>query len=372
MDTLTHALVGAAISDAAFRDRLGPRATSFALLAAALPDLDLLLYFVNPDQSWMWHRGYTHAIPVFFLLAPLLGLIGHFLGRKKARYPKGGRWLSWTVLAFLCLLSHTLLDLVTSWGTMPLLPFSDARLSWDLVPILDIFLTSVAAGSFALNRLLRWERVDEFLNPLAYPIVHEYPGRRWAATWFSRIAMLLLAAYMGVAVAQNAQTIRLAEKELAAQGVTGVQEVRALPIMFTYLAWGIVARDGEGNFHRALFSSYAPRPLQFTKVAGPSADPEVSQALASPDGQRFAWFTQNLFTARREVDASGQPVVLLQDIRFPVLGPSSQRGAGINLWKTAEGDSFQSTRLHPSISWSDIKAEVFRLWRLTRYGETDW
>ncbi len=263
MDTVTHALVGAAISDCWFRKRLGPVATPFAIAVASLPDADVVTRLISRESFLLHHRGITHSFLAMIVAAPLLGLAGAALAKR-------GGWKEWGGLAFLCLLSHTLLDLLTGWGTMPLLPFSSARLAWDVLPIIDLFLLGVTGASFVLNRLFRWERVDSFINPLVYPVVHRHPGRQRAADWAARIALVLVFLYILVGVQQNRQAVRLATETLARGGVEAA-EVRALPIFLTYIAYEITAREADGTLHTALYSSYAGGEMRF-RTHAPGGD----------------------------------------------------------------------------------------------------
>lgn len=320
MDTLTHALAGAVVSDACFRRKLGPIATPFALIVAASPDVDIITYFISPQSAWANHRGYTHAFFLMLLAASVIGWIGWRLSGRQ-----GGGWTRWAFLALLCLCSHTIIDLVTSWGTMPWLPFSRSRESWDIAPILDVFTFSVTATSFLANRLLRFERVDTFLNPLAFSVVHRHPGRQKAADWTARIALGLLVCYLLVGWRQNRQVVDLARRELAATGVRA-EEVRALPLMFTYIAWGIVARDAEGTLYNAVYSTYAPKPMRFVRFPS-DRGPEVERALATPEGKMFAWYSQGMYAARLETverDGVTRREVHLCDRRFFALSHSYQ------------------------------------------------
>lgn len=361
MDTLTHALVGAAISDSWFRRRLGPVATPFALAAASLPDLDVLTYFVSPEYAWAYHRGYSHSFFIMLLAAPLLGLAGWRIARK------AGDWRLWSLLAVLCLFAHTILDLATSWGTMPWLPFSSARVSWDIAPILDAFVFSLAAASFLANRLLRWERVDYFVNPLKYPVVHSHPRRRRAADYVGAIAVSLIAVYLLIGWHQNRQTVRVARDELAKAGVAAV-EVRALPILFTYLSWDIVARDGEGTVYNAAFSSYAPEPMRFT--AYPTRDSEaIRRVLASPEGRLFAWYAQGMYVAesRSDGDGGGETVTLRDRRFFTLLRPETARFA-MDFTLDGSGDVKSAAARQLGFQGVDIEAELRALYQLTRFG----
>lgn len=364
MDTVTHTLVGTAISDCYFRRRLGPTATPFALIVSAMPDLDLLAYFISPEYAWLHHRGYTHSFLPMLLISPLLGCAGYFLSRRQ------GTWGQWTLLAVLCLFCHTVIDLVTSWGTMPWLPFSNARVSWDIAPILDVFVFSLSAASFIANRLLRWEKVEHFLNPLAYPLVHRHPGRQRVADWFGRAAVILMVIYLVFGWHENRQTVRIAREELAAAGINAV-EVRALPIMFTWVAWGIAARDAEGTVYNAVYSSYAPKPMRFTKYPM-SKDSVVRQAIESPEGKLFAWYAQDMFTATVDESGSEGKKVLLVDRRFfnltrPDLPRFAMEFGGFPAGRN--NGAFLTASNRRGFGGVDLRAEAESLWRLLIDGE---
>ncbi len=371
MDTLTHSLLGAAISDSSFRRRLGPAATPFALAAAALPDIDLLARFFSAHSVWTSHRGYTHSFLPMTLAAPLLGYAGYRLSGRR------GTWGGWTLLALLCLFSHTLLDLATSWGTMPLLPFSNARLSWDIAPILDVFMLALTAASFVANRVLRRERVDAFINPLMFPVVHRHPHRQRAGDWIGRVAVALAAAYLLVGWQQNRQTVRTAREELAKRGVTAV-EVRALPIMFTYIAWGIAARDAEGTVYNAAHSSYAPRPMRF--LAFPTLPRDaVERVLSTPEGGVFAWYSQDMYVAERaaaEAEAAGGTAdagtvtTTLADRRFFTLTHPEAPRFALTLTQDAASGRVLSARRERMGGFRDqgVREEMRRLWELLWTG----
>lgn len=362
MDTVTHALVGAAISDCWFRKRLGPVATPFALAMAALPDVDILTYFIAPEYAWAYHRGITHSFFPMIVAAPILGGAAHILSRKRAT------WLLWTLLALFCLFSHTIIDLVTSWGTMPWLPFSNARVSWDVAPILDVFIFSVTCASFVANRILRWERVETFLNPLRYPVVHEHPRRRRAADWVGKITVSLAVLYLLLGWHQNRQTVRLARLELARIGVEAV-EVRALPIMFTYVAWDIVARDADGVVYNAVHSSWAPRPMRFSRYPTlPAGD--IAREMATPEGKLFAWYSQGMYVTDRQ-DRPGGSTVTFRDRRFFTLTDPAASRFVMKFDKDPTGAVLQARAVQMGFDGVDIKEELNRLWDLTRYGFAD-
>ncbi len=367
MDTVTHALVGAAVSDSYFRRRLGPAATPFALLAAAAPDIDSFTYFVSTEMALANHRGYTHSLLPIVLAAPLLALAGHAIANGRARWRSGWTesWALWTVLALLCLLSHTLFDLMTSWGTMPLLPFSNARLSWDILPIIDAFLLAVTGASFVANRILRREKVDTFINPLVYPVVHRHPGRQRAGDLLGKIAVALVVVYILLGWQQNRQAVRIATETLRAQGVRTV-DVRALPVLLTYIAYDIAALDGEGAVHNSAYSSYAGNDMRF-RTYPPLPPAETARELESPEGKFFAWYTQGMFVSARAEGAEGKGIVLRDRRFFRVTDPDASRFETTFLYDSAGNRSVARLR-QQAYGRMDIRAELSALWRLTWEG----
>lgn len=133
MDPLTHMLTGAAVADATGASKtLGNKALAFSMVLAAMPDIDFLPALVaafpaNPfsdrlfdaNVARLYHRGYTHALPLLTLAGIVFGAAAwRWLGEKK----RLGLWLS---LAVAALYSHTLLDMAN--GAVRLwLPFDGA------------------------------------------------------------------------------------------------------------------------------------------------------------------------------------------------------------------------------------------------------
>ncbi|MCC8181047.1 MAG: metal-dependent hydrolase [Planctomycetes bacterium] len=378
MDTVTHALLGAAISDTWFRKRIGPVATPFALAAAALPDIDIFYAFVSPESVWLHHRGYTHSLLPMLIASPFIGLVGYLLGRR------GAAWATWTLLALVCLFSHTLLDVVTSWGTMPFLPFSNARVSWDLFPIVDAFVFSVLAASFVLNRILRWERVDHFLNPLAFPIVHKHPRRQQWSIRIAAAAMILFSLYFVIGILQNRQMVRKAGRELAAAGFDAV-EIRALPHILTFISGTAVARDADGAIASGQYSTYAPGPIDF-RIHPANDGPLAREALASPWGRQFYWYAQGMVEAREtapqsdasengegaENPANDTPTVRLLDRRFPILNNPEQTRFTMDIHFDSHGRPIAGQADSAGRpTFGDLKDELRLWWQLTWTGKMD-
>lgn len=163
MDNLTHGLLG--LSIAALRRRRpgddpaaasrAQRATLLAcLLAAELPDLDALWPAPNPVlHALQAHRGISHALLLAPLWAALATAVSRLLYREERTAPLFGYALGAVVIA------HLVADAWTGWGTRLLLPFSDARVTWDWMVVVDpVFTLPLLLGALFALWQRRWWR----------------------------------------------------------------------------------------------------------------------------------------------------------------------------------------------------------------------
>ena len=120
MDSFTQIILGAAVAEVFLGKKLGNRAAIYGAIIGTIPDLDILFgRFYDPISAIEMHRGFSHSILFFALLAPLLG----FLIKKIEK--KSGVTVSKAMLAaFLCLFTHAILDAFTTWGTQLFWPHS--------------------------------------------------------------------------------------------------------------------------------------------------------------------------------------------------------------------------------------------------------
>jgi membrane-bound metal-dependent hydrolase YbcI (DUF457 family) len=122
------------------------------MLGAIFPDSDVFRDIFSHDDLLVisWHRSITHSL----LCLPAFALLLAALTRWVAR------WRKWDAPSFLVLtgiyaagiLSHILLDLVTSFGTMVWSPLKWSRPAWDLIFIVDFTFT----GILLVPQILAW------------------------------------------------------------------------------------------------------------------------------------------------------------------------------------------------------------------------
>ena len=133
MDSLTQAALGAAIGEATLGKHIGNKGAVLGAIVATIPDLDVALYlFYDKFEMLSIHRGFSHSI-VFSMIGAFL--IAYVLQRIK--WTKMVSYLKLWIFTWLTLFTHILLDAFTSYGTQLFLPFTDRRISFDSINIVD-------------------------------------------------------------------------------------------------------------------------------------------------------------------------------------------------------------------------------------------
>jgi membrane-bound metal-dependent hydrolase YbcI (DUF457 family) len=161
MDTITHGIAGALIAKAAFGGRdlvsaeeMGKRriATWALTIGAVFPDSDVIREFFssNPMLIITWHRSITHSLlclPIWSVI--LASVTGAVARRRKWEAPS---FLTLTGIYAIGILSHIILDLLTSFGTMVWSPLEWSRPAWDVLFIIDFTFTAI----LLIPQLLAW------------------------------------------------------------------------------------------------------------------------------------------------------------------------------------------------------------------------
>lgn len=129
MENLAHALMGRRIGQLSVFQRVGPRAALIGMIAANVPDLDVIVYAFNRDLGTWQHRGCTHSLLGWPVIAAL-GAAATFYRLRTGRFRDHlGLWAAGVA-------SHAALDVPTTWGTQLLWP-NDTRFGLELIFIVD-------------------------------------------------------------------------------------------------------------------------------------------------------------------------------------------------------------------------------------------
>ena len=136
MDSFTQIVLGVSVAHVALNKNVSTKKIFLlGTIVATLPDLDIYIakIFNDPLTEVEIHRSFSHSI-IFFIL---FGFLLTFL-IKKWFVEVSKKQLYITI--FLILLTHSLLDVFTTWGTQLLWPFPK-KFALKSVFVVDLFFT---------------------------------------------------------------------------------------------------------------------------------------------------------------------------------------------------------------------------------------
>lgn len=136
MDNLTHTLVGVLLARAGL-NKLTPRGTLLAAIAANAPDFDAISLVGGVSTYFAYHRWMTHAIVAIPLVAVLPVLIVAAIGRQKLP------WIRAWLVSMTAICSHLLLDLTNPYGIRLFLPWSESWPALDITNVVDLWIWAI-------------------------------------------------------------------------------------------------------------------------------------------------------------------------------------------------------------------------------------
>lgn len=183
------------------------------------PDLDVLIRSSSdPLLALEFHRQFTHSLLAIPIIGGLAGLLAYaLLGRRWRISMCQAVW--WGILG--CA-THGVLDGCTSYGTQLLWPFSDRRIAWDLISVVDPL----------------------FTVPLAIAV---FIAARRTAKWFTVAGAVWVVTYLGVAAIQHDRAIRLGQ-DIAAERGHDVLRLEAKPSFGNLIVWKVVYETDDGFY----------------------------------------------------------------------------------------------------------------------------
>jgi inner membrane protein len=286
LDTLTHALSGALLARATAPKNAPPRSLprriAAGFFAAAAPDLDFVIGFIGPVEYVLNHRGVTHSI----LLLPVWALLYSWVLAKILREPGG--WRALYGVTALCLLAHIVGDLITSFGTIILAPFSDWRAAIGTTFIIDLWFSGIIVAGLIFSALFFRSRV---------PAV---------------AASVVLAGYVGFQYVQRQNALEIGRNYIQQENLPNAR-VTVHPRPVSPFNWTVFVSDDEAHrfahvnlvrkeprryapgdgFVARLDAAYLP-PEQMIWVTrrryGATQEGLIREAWNSPELDFFRWF----------------------------------------------------------------------------------
>ncbi|MBN1637807.1 MAG: metal-dependent hydrolase, partial [Ignavibacteriales bacterium] len=106
-------------------------------IGGIIPDLDItILPFVDEIEKLQIHRGFSHSLLFAGSISFLLGLLLYKIYKKRNL-----KLIHWFILLFSSILAHLFVDCFTNYGTQLFAPFSNYKVAWNTIFIIDPFFT---------------------------------------------------------------------------------------------------------------------------------------------------------------------------------------------------------------------------------------
>jgi len=290
LDSLTQAVLGAALQGAVLGRIQGRRALLYGAALGTLPDLDVVIRYADPVSTMTYHRGFSHSVFVLTGLALLLAWLVAWLGRH--RWPDKGYRLSRLFLAFwLVLVTHPVLDAFTVYGTQLFWPLALTPQSWAAVFIID----------------------PVYTLPMLFAVLYAAFKGIGARMQRCLLATVLFgAAYLGFGLAGRNLAEHRFQAALDNQGIVA-SEVRAIPMAFNTLVWRLLAKTPDGHYYEGVSSWFDREPPELLRQ---SLHLDAAAALQGvPLHERLRWFTAHWL----RYDIEGEHLVVT-DLRMGLPG----------------------------------------------------
>ena len=305
MDPLSQATIGAVAVQSTVKRQDLARIGLIGALAGMAPDLDVLIQSsTDPLLQLEYHRQFTHSL-VFIPIGAIVCAV--------AFWPFVRRHMSFKAVWFTALVgyaTHGLLDACTTYGTLLLWPFSDARIAWNTISVVDPLFTLPLLG-FAITAAVRKSQL------------------------IGRLGMAWVAFYLSIGVIQEERALAAGEA-LAAQRGHAPAIVSAKPSFGNLLLWKTVYEYGDQFWVDAVRAGGSVTIIEGEHVerlnltaAFPWLDAKSQQAR---DVERFRWFSNDYLAIDRD-DPS-----LIVDMRYSHLPNEIQGLWGIRLNPDASVD----------------------------------
>ena len=394
MDSLTQVILGAAVGEAVLGKKVGHRAMLWGGFAGFLPDLDVSARFVTDEVSALAiHRGFTHSITFAILFSfflawlvnglyssglyqkrrfkisaalSVLGLIGFtinflpymvthkinwslfiwtFAGMililvllypfyfKVPQQEVKTHWKDWYWLFFWAIITHPILDCFTTYGTQLFLPFSDYRVAFNTISVLDPFYTIPFLICLIIAGLLK-----------------RGTAPRQIANW---MGIGISSVYMLFCVYHKFQVNEIFEKSFAENNIEYSRYMTS-PLLFSNVLWLTIAESDTAYYH-----AYYSFNDEDEKIAHFNIFPKHHDLINGFENDRtiqtLRWFSDDYYTVLRRKDGQLQ----LNDVRFGIFGDRLKSETDF-VFKFILEEENGSLNMHQSREGRDLNKDTFK------------
>jgi inner membrane protein len=287
MDIFTHVILGSSVGGMIAAKKIGNKAFLWGALISVIPDLDFIIMpLLETTKAMLVHRGFSHSIFFFLLIAPFLGMMIKRI-EKNVVYSLA----QWTSFSFFILLTQSILDVFTIYGTGFFEPFYGKRFALSSIAVLDLFFTIPL-----LIALIAAFRVKEWKLKKAYA---------WIGVFIS--VLYLTFTFLNKLYVQSEF-----EDYLLAEDIR-YEKTEIFPQVGSNFMWNCIAQDRDGFWLRNMsnFSKYNEEAQLYLRN-----DYYMFNYLNDERIHNLQRFTRGYYSAIQRYDGS----VDFRDLRYGKMG----------------------------------------------------
>src|SRR5210317_1471277 len=217
MDPVSQGAFGAIFAQTISNKKKLLAGSILGCIAGLAPDIDIFIRSgTDPLLKLEFHRQFTHSlvfIPIGALLVTLL---------SRLFFKKYFSWVESYIICFVGYATSGLLDACTSYGTQLFWPFSDERIAWRIIAIVDPVFSLIL-------------------------LIAIIAGLRSRKQQFARFGLLLAGCYLILGLYQHNRALEAAT-QLALQRGHAIERQIVKPTMANIILWRSIYQSG-GQFY---------------------------------------------------------------------------------------------------------------------------
>ncbi|MDD7886155.1 metal-dependent hydrolase [Flavivirga sp. 57AJ16] len=305
MDSLTQIVLGAACGEAVLGKKIGNKALLFGAIGGTIPDLDVYvgsLLFNNEIDAMLFHRGFMHSILFSVFAAFLLGwgIYKLYNSGKRIHTTTKNDWIK---LFFWSLFTHPILDCFTPYGTQLFAPFSNYRVAFNNIAVVDPIYTL----PFLICMI-----VLMFFNSAS--------NRR--KLWL-KLGLGISSAYMLFTIGNKFYIDAVFRKSMAENNISA-ERYSTQPAIFNNILWyGIIETD---SLYFVANYSLLDRKNRFLDFKSLPKQRDL-KPIEFNDIKNLAWFSNHYYSIYKVADNAYQ----YNDLRYPILDTNNPNSSVFSL-----------------------------------------
>ncbi len=313
MDSLTQIVLGAACGELVLGKKIGNKAMLFGAIGGTIPDLDVFigrLLYSNEIDIMAFRRGFMHSMLFAVLGAFAFGWLfykGYNSGKRKDTTTQK----NWIWLFFLSIFTHPILDSFTPYGTQLFFPFSNYRVAFNTISVVDLIYTI----PFLLCLLIAM-----FFN-----------RKRSRRRLWVKAGIYISSAYMLFTIGNKLYMDTVFKKSFEKAGIEFNRFSTQPTILNNILWYGIAETDTD---YKVAFYSLFDKSATADKIITLPKNHNLVD-MENADLKTLAWFSNNYYNI---IKTDSLTTIKYNDLRYPLLNANDPNSSVFSFTLKKEGN----------------------------------